>query len=297
MIVLGEAASPESLTIFQSEIANRSQALWVKLWALEGITNIKKGGRPFPANIESQVGRTISDFLEKDPKELPWPIQLRGLEALGWLRHSGLPTQPERAHMANTAMLFLAETDAKAEVRSEAARALGLMQVSQVPKYNYKLVAYCTGQLAADLAEQLNNLYTVKPPREENHTKAQYLTALIVGPVYECFSGVQGQSNSGLLRTAVADPDSSKYTRKVFDLVKPIAQRSVELLGSPSKAYKERKQELASEIAALRTFLEQNPPPSRRLVAKGRQYGAGGGEAGALLAPREQPLAGIRRGR
>ncbi len=122
MIVLGESASPDALTTFQSEIASRSQSLWVKLWALEGITNIKKGGRPFPADTESRVGRTISDFLEKQPKELPWPIQLRGLEALGWLRQSGLPTQPERAHMANTAMLFLADTDAKAEVRSEAAR-------------------------------------------------------------------------------------------------------------------------------------------------------------------------------
>ncbi len=101
------------------------------------------------------------------------------------------------------------------------------MQVSQVPKYNFKLVAYWAGQLAADLADQLNNLYSVKPPREENHTKAQYLTALIVRPVYECFSGVQGQTNSGLLRTAVADSDSSKYTRKVFELVRPIAQKSV----------------------------------------------------------------------
>ena len=118
-----------------------------------------------------------------------------------------------------------------------------------------------------------------------------------MGPIYECFTGVQGQTNSGLLRTAVADSDSLKYTRKVFELVKPIAQRSVELLGSPTKAYKERKQELASEIAALRTFLKQNPPPSRRLVAKGRQFGAGGGEAGAMLAPRSQPLAGIPRGR
>src|SRR5579883_3248107 len=36
MIVLGEAANPENLTLFQGEIASRSQALWVKLWALQG---------------------------------------------------------------------------------------------------------------------------------------------------------------------------------------------------------------------------------------------------------------------
>ena len=92
MIVLGEAASPESIVLFQNEIANRNQALWVKLWALEGISNIKKkGGGRLSADQESKAARSISDFLEKQ-KELPWPIQLRALEALGSLRQGDLPT-------------------------------------------------------------------------------------------------------------------------------------------------------------------------------------------------------------
>ena len=154
----------------------------MKLWALEGISNIKKEGGRSTVNIESKVARTISLFLDKQ-KELPWPIQMRGLEALGWLRQSGLPAEASKAYMANTAMQFLADTGAKFEVRAEAARALGLMQVNAVPKYNFKLVAHYAGLLAADLASEINEQFSDSPPRSENPTRAQYMTALLVGPV------------------------------------------------------------------------------------------------------------------
>src|SRR5262249_27279970 len=158
-----------------------------------------------------------------------------------------------------------ADTDAKLEVRAEAARALGLMQVNAVPKYNFKLVAHYAGLLAADVAAELNDQYSDNPPRAENPTKAKYLAALLVGPVYQCFNGVSGESNSGILQTGKADTESLKTTQKVFDLVRPLAQASVELLGAPTKEYKARKQKLAERIEALRTSLKQNPPPSRKL--------------------------------
>src|SRR5262249_13778028 len=97
------------------------------------------GGGGEPSNVDRTVSRTVADFLKQE--DLPWPIQLRGLEAMGWLRQGALPTDPSRAHMANSAMGFLADTEAKLEVRSEAARALGLMQVNAVPRYNFRLVA------------------------------------------------------------------------------------------------------------------------------------------------------------
>lgn len=297
MIILGEAATPtqEALQLFQSEIGNRSQTLWVKLWAIEGINNIMKGGHRFTADQESKAGRTIADFLEKQ-KDLPWLIQLRGVEALGSLRQGFLPTEPSKAHMANTAMLFLADGDSKLEVRAEAARTLGLMQVNAVPRYNFRLVAHSAGRLAVDIASEINELYTESPPRAQNPTKARYLTALLVGPVYHCFSGVPGENGSGILQTGRADAEASKYSRKVFELVRPVAQASVELLGSPTKEFKVKKKKLADQTAALRNFLAQNPPPSRRLVENGREYGSGADEAGAWSAPPGRALAGNRRG-
>jgi hypothetical protein len=296
MIVLGEAASPEALTIFQNEIGSRSQVLWVKLWALQGITNIKRGGGRFTADVESRASRAVADFLERQ-KDLPWPIQLRGLEALGSLRQGALPTDPSRAHMANAAMAFLADSDAKTEVRSEAARALGLMQVNAVPNYNFRLIAHAAGQLAADLATEINNQYTDSPPRAENPTRARYLTALLVGPVYQAFEGVQGESGSGLLQIASRDQQSLKYIRQVFDQVRQLSQASVDLIGAPSKDYKARKQALAARTAALRGFLQQNPPPNRRLVNGGRQFGNEGNAAGAWAPAPAQPVAQVRRGR
>jgi hypothetical protein len=303
MIVLGQAGTPtqEALQLFLTEISSRSQTLWVKLWAIEGIINIRRGGTPFSNDIESKAARTIANFLETE-KDLPWLIQLRGLEALGALRRAHLPTEASKAQMANTAMLFLADGDAKVEVRAEAARALGLMQVNAVPNYNFSLVAYGAGLLAADIASQINEQYEDNPPRVHNRTKVQYLTALLVGPVFQSFAGTPGENNSGILVTGRADAAATKYDQKVFDLVRPLAQSSVTLLTSPTRDYKKRKQELAESVAALRGYLVKNPPPSRRLVAGGREYGAGGGAAaGAWDRPDGQvgnrAVAGVGRGR
>lgn len=298
MIVLGQAAAPtqEGIQLFQNEIASPSQVLWVKLWALEGISNIKKEGGRFNVDIESKVARTISLFLDKQ-KELPWPVQMRGLEALGWLRQSGLPAEASKAYMANTAMQFLADTGGKFEVRAEAARALGLMQVNAVPKYNFKLVAHYAGLLAADLASEINEQFSDNPPRSENPTRARYMTALLVGPVYQLFDGVQGESNSGILQSGKADTESLKYTQKVFEMVRPLAQASVELYSAPTKEFKDRKAKLAARIAELRTFLKQNPPPSRKLTESGREFGAEGEQAGAQRPAPARALAGNPRGR
>jgi hypothetical protein len=295
MIVLGEAGNPDSLRLFRSEIASKSQVLWVKLWALEGICNIKKGGNRLTTDEESQVSRTIGDFLQQG--DLPWPIQMRGLQAMGWLRQATIPTERDRAQMANAVMSFLADTQAKLEVRCEAARAMGLLLTNAIPRYNYKLVATAAARLVADLANEINDQYSDNPPKAENPTRATYLLALLVGPAYQCFDGVEGQIGSGILRTASADSDSSKYVQKVFAMIKPIAQASIELRGSPSKEYKKRKQDLAGRVAALGSFLEENPPASRRLVPGGPEFGPNGQAAGMLNPPPAQPVAQTRRAR
>ena len=105
---------------------------------------------------------------------LPWPLQLRALEALAYLRHGYLPTQTQKVHMASSAMRYLADPGAKLEVRAEAARALGQMQIgSAVSKYNFPLVAYAAGQLATDLGSEINSLCTrTLGPLGDNRTKA-----------------------------------------------------------------------------------------------------------------------------
>ena len=74
----------------------------------------------------------------------------------------------DQAHMANTAMFFLADADARIEVRTEAARTLGLMQSRGRARLNFSLVAYVAAQLAADLASQFNDQYPEKPKPSDN---------------------------------------------------------------------------------------------------------------------------------
>ena len=292
MIVLGESGSSDALATFEKEIANAKQTLWVKLWAIEGIKKIKEyGGRP-TTDDEAKAGKIISEFLDKE-KALPWPVQLRALEALAVLRQGFLPNQPQKIHMASSAMRFLADPGAKLEVRAEAARALGQMQItSAVNKFNFPLVAHAAGLLAADLGTEINSLYPDTGRVSENLTKAKYLTALLIGPVYQSFEGVS--RDSGLLR--IATPPALTYVQQVFNLVKEVAQSSFDLLNAPPKQYKDRKKSLASQIEALRGFLDKNPPSTRRLVPDGQDFVANQ-EAGARVAESIQPIAGIRRGR
>ncbi len=291
MIVLGESGNSDLIDLFEKEIANPKQTLWVKLWAIEGIKKIKEYGGRLPSDAEAKAAKVISDFLDKNDS-LPWPIQLRGLEAIGYLRQGFLPTQPKQAHMANTAMRFLADADARLEVRAEAARALGLMQVSNAvpPKFNFALVAFGAGQLAAELGTRINAIYPDIPKVVENPTKAKYLTALLIGPVYQSFDGISSQRDSGgLIRTS----SGSDYVQNVFNRVKPLAQSAVDLLGSPPKQYKDRKKTLASQVAALRSYLEKNPPPTKHLVPEGPEFLAAG-EAGGIMEPAKRVMGRAR---
>src|SRR5262249_7409027 len=157
------------------------------------------------------------------------------------------------------------------EVRAEAARALGLMQITTaVPRYNFALVAHAAGQLAADLGAAIDATFSASPPRADNPTKARYLTALLIGPVYESFDGVSGARDSGSLH-AFVNPDNA-YVRKVYDQIVPLAQTTVQLHGAPTKAIPDLKKTLALQVAALRDFLSKNPPPNRQLVQGGREF-------------------------
>ena len=126
------------------------------------------------------------------------------------------------------------------------------MQItSAVPKYNFYLPAYGAGRLAADLGTQINALYSDNPPREENPTKAKYLTALLVGPVYEAFNGIPNQRDAGAAQDAPPHLQRTMY-RRFSTWWSPSRRAPVDLLGSPSKQYKDRKKTLSAEVAALR---------------------------------------------
>jgi hypothetical protein len=313
MIILGQAGTADLLPIYVAQIKDPNQTVWVKLWAFEGIVNmIDEGARP-PGDTLPATAKVIADFLTNS-EDVPPPVQLRALEALSALRQGFEPSRPERAAMASAAMRLLADGEAKLEVRSEAARALGLMQIPPtVRKYNFPLVAHSIGLLAADLGSQINTLVperavrsaakkavpapdavkqpakaaaktakgkaapTTPPPAvvrapTTNSIKARYLTALLIGPVYQAFDGSPGTrgDSGGLVR--ISSGDGSAYSQKVFDLVKPLAKASVDLITSGARDTNDRKKALQARVDALRAFLAQSAPPDRHLVQGGEDF-------------------------
>jgi hypothetical protein len=295
IIVLGQTGSPEMMPTYVAQIKDANQTIWVKLWALEGIVNVVEAGNRLTGQ-SLEAAKVVADFLEKED-DMPWPVQLRAMEALSALRQGFSPNRTKYADMANSAMKYLADTDSKPEVRAEAARALGLMQIgASVPRYNYDLVAHSIGMLAADLGAAIDKLVpgprakpappaapakitskkaSVKtaPPAAKpaktgpptNMDKAKYFTSLLVGPVWQSFDGVSGQRESGLLHAAGAPG----YAGKVFPLVQAVAKASIDLVYSTSRQREESRKALAVQVDALRSFLETTGPADRHLVPDG----------------------------
>jgi hypothetical protein len=281
MIILGESGNPLALSVFEEQIKDQKQTVWVKLWAMEGIANIRADGRQLTGSAQIEAAKVVADLLDQD-KDLPWPAQLRALEALGAMRQGYLPNSPQRAHMANSAMRLLADPQARLEVRAEAARALGLMEITPaVDNYNYLLVAHTTAQLAAELGKLIASHFAT------NKTKSEYYTGLLVGPVYQTFDGVPGTRGAGLLH-ANSGP-STAAVQKVFDLVKPVAVTSVNLIRAPGVQAKNLQKDLTDRVAQLKDFLDKNPVPDRHLVKGGDEYPVADAAAGgvpALAGPR-----------
>ena len=261
MIILGECGSADFLPLYIAQIKDPTQTVWVKLWALEGLVNVVEEGGRLTAQDQILAAKTVADFLEKEI-DLPWPAQLRALEVLSAMRQGYEPNKPQKADhgqrghgLAGRRRPPSWKSDPKRRGPWDRCRS-----PPRSPSTTIQLIAHAAGQLAAELGNRIATGFT------SNQDKAKYLTALLIGPVYQAFDGVPGARDSGLLH-ATGGP-SAAYIQKVFDLVKPVAQATIELLSAGQRQVKERQKELVAHVAALKDFLEKNasarPPPGAR---------------------------------
>jgi hypothetical protein len=289
MIILGETASPDALKLFVDQIKASDQTYLVKLWALKGISNIKEhSNRVLPAATEIETAKVISDYLSKET-DLPWPVQYRALETLGWLRQGFQPANAKNVEMAAVVMNALANAANRPEVRAEAAWALGMMPIgSAVPNANYGLIAHLAGELAAELGEQ------IAASASENRAKAEYLTGFLIGPLYQAFEGTPSARDSGLTRMATGS--AREEVQQTFDLIKPLARSAVNLVRSGGGLVAQGQKDLTARVAALKNHLAKNPPKDLHLVPGGPEYPLAGGQVAEIPAPGAR-LAGDGRGR
>ena len=269
-IVLAQIGTPQVVPIFVKELKDPKQTIWVKLEATRGISQVVDGGRNADALSATEAANTakvIVDYLVAEAEQdLPWPVEFRAIEALGALRQAALPASPQKAEIAAVLMKYLADGDERPEVRAQAAAALGMLRVSSATsKYNFPLVAYYDGLLSAAIGERVNAIFP------DNIPQSEYLTGLLVAPLYQCFSGLENSRESGLLKTPTA-ASSIGYLKQVSDLQSAVAKATVELIRAPTGLRKDLKPELGNRVSALKTFLAKNPPKDFHLVPGGEEY-------------------------
>jgi hypothetical protein len=276
MIVLGMAGSStnQALGVYISQLNKPEQVIWVKLWAARGLTNAAQSGRfDLDAQKANQAAEALIGFLD-DPK-LPWPAQIRALEALGSIRVATANMPKGKIDAASVAMRILADPEARPEVRAWAAWALGMMRVpTGIAPYNYNLIGYELGQLAVNLGQQIIDEYDLHANDfEKKKVQAEHLAAILLFQAYPALIGEDGVRDSGLIHSPHPSIASAKpFYGKLDDQVKAICRGSYEMLRAGGGAVRGKRDELDAKVASLKQLLEQSSPKDRHLVPGGPEF-------------------------
>src|SRR5262249_5953087 len=104
IILLSSIENVDALKVFTSVLQDKEQTLWVQLRALRGISTVAGyGARDLPARPAVDAAKAIVRFLEGNVA-MPWPAQVRALEALGSLRLAKDPVAPSKLEFATAIM-------------------------------------------------------------------------------------------------------------------------------------------------------------------------------------------------
>jgi len=281
-IVLSQTGVPEAADIFIKQLNDPKQTVWVDLWAVRGLTNIQQMGRyNLDAARAIRAAKTVADYLERE-KELPWPVQYRALEALGSLRRANTPQmQKGQPEMAGTAAQFLTDPDGQVNVRAEAGWALSMMEIpAGINGYNFPLIAYSVGELAAMLGDKIREVYP------KNVTQAESWTGLLVAQIIQTFDGIDAARDSGLLKsTHPAATAARPFIKSVSDKIKPVTAAAIRLIREPGGKAAQNLKELEGKTAELKALLQKNPPANTSLVPGGPQFQVGAGAAQVVNGP------------
>lgn len=270
IILLSNIENVDALKVFTAVLSDREQTRWVQLRAMKGISTVAGfGARDLPAKPAVEAAKAIVGLLGGD-LAMPWPAQVRALEALGSLRLAKDPTQAQKLEFATVIMGFLANEEARPEVRATAAWAMGMIRIDgAVTKFNYPLVAYYVGGLAADLGEQANRSF------DKSRGMTELCTSLLLYKLHGAFEGTPEARDSGLLHGVAGNAalaQAKPFLKQADDHIAPVARAALGVLRvTPGQVSAQRK-ELSQSVASLRQFLEKNTPTNTQLIPGGKDF-------------------------
>jgi hypothetical protein len=282
MIVLGMVGSVanKDLDVYIGQISKPDQVMWVKQWAARGLTNAIQGAggvERIDAAKAVQAVEALTKFLANDARTMPWPVQMRALEALGSLRSAVTNSLRGRTDAASVAMQYLVDTEIRPEVRSWAAWALGMMKYppNENP-INFPLLGDAIGRLAADLGDRIVAEYDEHAEHfARNSDEAALLTGFLLFQDYAALAGDERVKESGLIRSPHPSAAAAKsYLTGLDEKVKSVAKHAVELLRAGGVNQKAERDKLATQVADLKAYLDSKPPKDRTLIPNGPAFPA-----------------------
>ncbi|MBX6313733.1 MAG: hypothetical protein IRY99_12565 [Isosphaeraceae bacterium] len=132
--------------------------------------------------------------------------------------------------------------------------------------YNLPLIAYQIGQAAADLGAQAVAAHEAGKKAQATRL-ADYLVQLEEGLV-----GPGQPEDAGLLKANTTNPQDKTYLNQVEQQVRNVARAAVELARAAGVQETQRRQDLATRVGELRSFLAANVPKSWTLVPGGPEF-------------------------
>ena len=274
MIVLGMAGSRNNtaLDLYAAQLKMPDQLIWVKMWAAHGYTYATASGKENIDALRAISGaEALVEFLNSNPK-LPYFARFRALEALGSIRVATASRPDLKLDAASVIAAILVDPASHLETRAWAAWSLGMLRVApQVSPYNFSLVGHEIGQLAVLIGSKIVEEYDNHAENfDRDKSQATADTALLMFQLVPSFSGEDGATDSGLLRSSHPSLAAAKPVLvKIDEKIKAVTRKAYELYQAGGANQKAKRDELQASINDLRTYLDQNKPKDRKLLPDG----------------------------
>ncbi len=269
-LAMASTGSLEIVPVMIKIMSDEKQPWQMKSLALMGINNAIAEGRKIVAfNQRTQWTIAINNMLRNE-EDAPWFLKAQAAELIGNLRIISESVAEKKVHPAEVLMDFLTDAEERPEVRLEAARSLGLLDITtQFRPFNHQLVAVSTAEAIADIAERAAQI----PPSDSS--RAQQLIALIAENVTPAFQGVAGMVNTGYFQqmsNAFADAKTQDSVKALFEKIKGVVNSGSDYVRARGDLAVARRTDLQTRIAELRQAIKANQPENRSLIARGKTY-------------------------
>lgn len=253
-------------------LSNPKQPWQVKSLALLGINNAIGDGRKIVAfNQRTQWTIAVINMLRNE-EDAPWFLKAQAAQLIGNLRIISESVAEGKVHPAEVLMDFLIDKSQRPEVRLEAGRALGLLDITtQFRPFNHQLVAVSMAEAIADISQIAAGI----PPTDSS--RAQQLVAMMADRSAPAFQGIQGMVNSGFLQQmtyASADTKTQDAVKALFEKIKDTINAGSSYIRARGELIDARRTDFQTQIAELRKAIEANSPANRSLIKGGKTYEA-----------------------